>query len=152
MRAVIQRVSHASVTVDGQIIGQIGMGLMVLLGCAQGDTEKDLEYVLEKLLNLRIFEDAQGKMNDSLIDVGGQLLVVSQFTLCADVRKGRRPSFMGAMRPELAEPMIERFIENARVAHPDLVVQTGRFGATMDVALTNHGPVTIIIDSDHLSP
>lgn len=148
MRAVIQRVSHASVTVDGQIVGQIGMGLMVLLGCAQGDTEQDLEYVLEKLLNLRIFEDEQGKMNDSLLDVGGQLLVVSQFTLCADVRKGRRPSFMGAMRPELAEPMIERFIERARAAHPGLVVQTGRFGATMDVALNNHGPVTIIIDSD----
>ena len=148
MRAVIQRVSHASVTVDDQVVGQIGMGLMVLLGCAQGDTEQDLEYVLEKLLNLRIFEDEQGKMNDSLLDVGGQLLVISQFTLCADVRKGRRPSFMGAMRPELAEPMIERFIERARTAHPGLVVQTGRFGATMDVALNNHGPVTIIIDSD----
>lgn len=148
MRAVIQRVSRASVTVDGVIIGQIGAGMLMLLGCAQGDQDAQLNYILDKSLNLRIFSDDEGKMNRSLLDIGGQLLVVSQFTLCADVKKGRRPSFIQAMRPEEAEPMIARFIAQAKAQGVD--VQTGQFGADMKVELLNDGPVTIVLDTDTL--
>ncbi len=145
MRAVIQRVSQASVTVDGVVIGAIKRGLMILLGAGQGDTETDLDYVLEKVLNLRIFSDENEKMNFSLLDIEGELLVVSQFTLYGDIRKGRRPSFGGALEPAPASDMIDLFVQKARAR--GVLVETGKFGANMDVALTNQGPVTIIIDS-----
>jgi D-aminoacyl-tRNA deacylase len=145
MRAVLQRVSQASVTVDEAVIGEIGAGLMVLLGAAEGDTQADLDYILDKTLNLRIFADEQGKMNLSVIDTGGAMLVVSQFTLLAQTRKGRRPSFIKALAPDQAEALYEQFI--ARVRAAGLQVATGRFGAHMDVALVNSGPVTIILDS-----
>lgn len=145
MRAVLQRVSQASVTVDEAMIGQIGPGLMVLLGAAEGDTQADLDYLLDKALNLRIFPDEQGKMNLSVVDTGGAMLVVSQFTLLAQTRKGRRPSFVKALAPDQAEALYEQFI--ARVRAAGLQVATGRFGAHMDVALVNSGPVTIILDS-----
>ena len=149
MRAVIQRVSSASVEVDGETIGQIACGLLVLLGAGEGDEQGDLQYILDKTINLRIFPDDEGKMNLSLFDIGGDLLVVSQFTLYGDARRGRRPSFTKAMAPQLAEPMVERFIEQARergVAR----VESGRFGATMNVSLLNHGPVTILLDSSKI--
>lgn len=145
MRAVLQRVSQASVTVDEAVIGEIGAGLMVLLGAAEGDTQADLDYILDKTLNLRIFADEQGKMNLSVIDTGGAMLVVSQFTLLAQTRKGRRPSFIKALAPDQAEALYEQFI--ARVRAAGLEVAAGRFGAHMDVALVNSGPVTIILDS-----
>lgn len=145
MRAVIQRVSEARVTVDGEVTGAIGPGLLVLLGAAEGDTQTDLEYILDKTIGLRIFSDTQGKMNLSLNDVGGELLVVSQFTLLADTRKGRRPSFVKALEPRAAETLYETFIQRARDL--GVKVETGRFGAMMDVALVNHGPVTLILDT-----
>lgn len=145
MRAVIQRVSQASVTVDGVVIGAIQHGLMILLGAGQGDTETDLDYVLEKSLNLRIFSDENEKMNFSLLDIEGDLLVVSQFTLYGDIRKGRRPSFVGAMEPNAASEMIDLFVQKAQAR--GVHVETGQFGANMSVELTNQGPVTIIIDS-----
>jgi len=146
MRAVIQRVATASVTVDEEVTGQIGRGLMVLLGAGEGDVEKDLDYILDKTINLRIFPDEDGKMNLSLLDIEGELLVVSQFTLYGDARKGRRPSFVKAMKPDIAEEMYERFIDRAR-ARGVSNVATGRFGAMMDVRLLNEGPVTILLDS-----
>ena len=146
MRAVIQRVATASVTVDEEVTGQIGRGLMVLLGAGEGDVEKDLDYILDKTINLRIFPDEDGKMNLSLLDNEGELLVVSQFTLYGDARKGRRPSFVKAMKPDIAEEMYERFIDRAR-ARGVSKVATGRFGAMMDVRLLNEGPVTILLDS-----
>jgi D-tyrosyl-tRNA(Tyr) deacylase len=145
MRAVLQRVTHASVKVDGELTGQIEAGLLVLLGAADGDEQADLDYILEKTLNLRIFPDEQGKMNLSLLDTGGQLLVVSQFTLLAQTRKGRRPSFVKALAPDRAEAMYLSFIARARAA--GVTVGAGRFGAHMDVSLLNSGPVTIILDS-----
>ena len=145
MRAVIQRVSRASVTVEGEIIGAIQSGLMILLGAGHGDTEADLDYVLDKSLNLRIFSDENDKMNFSLLDIKGELLVVSQFTLYGDTRKGRRPSFMGAMEPKAASQMIDLFVEKAKAR--GVKVETGKFGAAMSIELTNQGPVTIIIDS-----
>jgi len=145
MRAVIQRVSSASVTVDNQITGQIKNGLLVLLGVGQGDTLADLDYVFQKTIGLRVFEDAAGKMNLSLTDVGGQLLVVSQFTLYGDVRKGKRPGFGAAAPPEQANEMYEAFLQRAR--EKDLHVQTGVFQADMQVTLVNDGPVTILLDS-----
>lgn len=145
MRAVIQRVSSARVTVDEEVTGEIGPGLLVLLGAGEGDTEGDLEYTLDKTVHLRIFRDDEGKMNRSLLDVGGELLVVSQFTLYGDVRKGRRPSFFSAMAPEPAEQMYEDFVARAR--ERGVTVATGRFGEMMDVELVNDGPVTILIDS-----
>jgi len=148
MRAVIQRVAHASVEVDGRTTGSIAKGLLVLLGAGKEDTDKDLDYVLEKTLNLRIFPDEQGKMNLSLLDIQGELLVVSQFTLYGDARKGRRPSFISAMHPEPAEAMYERFVEKASAR--GITVQTGEFGAMMNVTLLNHGPVTILLDSTKL--
>ena len=144
MRAVVQRVSEASVSIAGATGGEIGEGLLVLLGAGAGDTERDLEYVASKVLGLRIFPDEDGKMNRSLVDIGGAALVVSQFTLYGDTRKGRRPSFVRAMDPGEASPMVDRFVE--RLAR-EVKVATGRFGADMDVRLCNRGPVTLLIDS-----
>jgi len=145
MRACIQRVSQAKVVVAEETTGQIGAGLLVLLGISAEDTEKELDWLVQKIVHLRIFEDDEGKMNRSLIDVGAAMLVVSQFTLYGDCRKGRRPSFVAAAPPEKAEPMIERFVELARGQGG--TVETGRFRADMQVTLTNDGPVTIWIDT-----
>jgi len=148
MRAVVQRVSRASVTVEGEVVGKIGRGLLVLLGVSGRDTESDAVYCLDKILNLRIFEDADGKMNLSLLDISGELLVVSQFTLYGDTRRGRRPSFIDAARPDVANRLYEYFVAEAckQIAN----VGTGRFQAMMDVELVNDGPVTILIDSEKL--
>ncbi len=148
MRAVIQRVSEASVTVDGQVVGAIGQGLLVLLGVGHDDSEQTAEKLWSKLARLRIFEDEAGKTNLSLADVGGQLLVVSQFTLYASCKKGNRPSFTDAGTPDEANRLYEWFVNRARADVP--VVQTGRFGAYMDVALVNDGPFTIVLDTDQL--
>jgi D-tyrosyl-tRNA(Tyr) deacylase len=145
MKAVIQRVTRASVEVDGMIVGRIGAGLLVLLGVAKGDDERDLSYLLEKLQTLRIFGDDQGKMNRSLVDVGGALLLVSQFTLLGDTSKGRRPGFDLAASPEAARALYEQAVERLRSA--GLTVETGVFGAHMQVELLNDGPVTFIVDS-----
>jgi len=145
VRVVIQRVKRASVTVDGEIIGAIGPGLLVLLGVKQGDGERDLEFLVNKTIGLRIFPDEAGKMNRSVLDVGGELLVVSQFTLYGDARKGKRPSFTDAAPPEQAERLYELFCARAR--ERGVAVQTGRFAAMMDVELVNDGPVTILVDS-----
>ena len=146
MRAVIQRVRHARVTVDGEVTGEIGPGILILLGVKAEDTESDGAWLASKIANLRIFSDASGKMNDSLIDLGGGALVVSQFTLYGDCRKGRRPSFVGAAHPDHAEPLYERFCE--QIAENGVAtVERGIFGAMMDVELLNDGPVTLTIDS-----
>ncbi|MCC6492474.1 MAG: D-tyrosyl-tRNA(Tyr) deacylase [Pirellulales bacterium] len=145
MRACVQRVSSARVVVDGEIVGEVGRGLLVLLGVAVEDDEGDLRWMVDKIVGLRVFEDADGKMNLALADAGGELLVVSQFTLLGDCRKGRRPSFIGAAPPEKGERMYEQFVEAARAAGAG--VATGRFRATMQVELVNDGPVTILIDS-----
>ena len=145
MRVVIQRVSSASVIVAGEIVGSIDHGLLVLLGVADGDQEEDLQYVLEKTTGLRIFEDDAGKMNLSVVDVGGAMLVVSQFTLLSDTRKGKRPSFNSAAAPELANRFYEEF--SALVRQRGIPVAEGVFGANMQVSLVNDGPVTIVIDS-----
>ena len=146
MRAVVQRVSSARVTVAGEITGEIGPGLLVLLGVAQGDTEADGEWLAQKIAALRIFEDDTGKMNRSLVEIAGSALVVSQFTLMASTAKGTRPSFNAAAAPVLAIPLYEKFVAQltAVLGRP---VATGRFGARMDVALVNAGPVTLVIDS-----
>jgi len=148
VRALLQRVTHASVTVNNEIVGQIGPGLLILLGIGQQDGEAQVKMLTDKIVNLRIFEDDQGKMNRSVLDIGGQALVVSQFTLYADIRKGRRPSFISAAPPALAEPLVERFKE--AIAAYDITVAGGIFGADMQVALINDGPVTIWMDSDEL--
>jgi D-tyrosyl-tRNA(Tyr) deacylase len=146
MRLVIQRVREALVTVEGTITGQIGPGLLVLAGCAPTDDEAALQWMTRKLLNLRIFSDENGQMNRSVRDVGGQVLVVSQFTLLADARKGNRPSYVGAAPPAVAEPLYQRFV--ALLAQElGQAVPTGIFGADMQVSLLNDGPVTIILDS-----
>ncbi len=145
MRAVIQRVAEASVTVEGNITGQIGHGLLVLLGVDEGDTGDDLRYVVDKISGLRIFNDADGRFNLSLEDTGGAILVISQFTLFGDCRKGRRPSFIAAARPETAIPMYESAI--AALRSRGFRVETGVFGVHMDVRLLNDGPVTILVDS-----
>lgn len=145
MRAVVQRVRESAVMVDGEPVGRIGAGLMVLLGVADDDGEADAEFLVEKVVHLRIFEDDNGKMNRSVLDVGGALLVVSQFTLLGDCRKGRRPSFVHAAPPEKAEALYEYFVSKAR-AH-GLPVETGRFRAMMDVSLVNNGPVTLLLES-----
>ncbi len=145
MRAVIQRVSEASVTVDGQVVGAIGRGLLILLGVSHTDTATDAALLADKIAQLRIFSDQEGKFNLSVLDVGGETLVVSQFTLYADTRKGRRPSFTAAARPEIAAPLVDAFVDALR-AH-NLRVATGVFGAMMQVALINDGPVTLVIDS-----
>ena len=145
MRAVIQRVERASVSVEGEIRGQIGAGFLVLIGVEEGDGDADFKYIADKVPNLRVFEDEQGKMNRSLLDVGGELLAVSQFTLLGDARGGRRPSFITAARPETADPMYERLVADWRAR--GLRVETGVFGAHMKVSLVNDGPVTILLDS-----
>ena len=145
MRAVIQRVSEASVTIDEQVVGKIGRGFMIPLGIHEEDTQEDADYLIRKIPLLRVFEDAGGKMNQSLQDVGGSVLSVSQFTLYADTKKGNRPSYVKAARPETAIPLYEYFNEGLRKA--GLVVETGEFGGDMDVALINDGPVTILFDT-----
>lgn len=145
MRAVIQRVREASVSVDDTIIGAIGAGLVILVGVAQDDSEKDAQFLAQKIATLRIFEDSAGKFNLSALDVGASALVVSQFTLYADTRGGRRPSFIDAARPEIAEPLVDRFA--ARLREQGLKVETGKFQARMLVKILNDGPVTIILDS-----
>jgi D-tyrosyl-tRNA(Tyr) deacylase len=148
MRVVIQRVSRASVTVDGETVGAIRNGLLVLVGVAAGDTEDEARRLGRKCAEMRLFSDAEGRFNLSLIDTGGEALVVSQFTLLADVRRGRRPSFAGAAAPDVAEPLVEAFAETMRVV--GVRVETGRFGARMQVELVNEGPVTIVVDSGEL--
>jgi D-tyrosyl-tRNA(Tyr) deacylase len=144
MRALIQRVSSGNVTVDDQTIAQIGRGLVILLGVGHGDGEEQAAYLVEKIANLRVFEDDQGKTNLSILDVGGEAIVVSQFTLYADTRKGRRPSFIYAADPDVAEPLVERFAELLR-GH-NVPTQTGQFGAHMLVEIHNDGPVTIWLE------
>ncbi len=148
MRLVVQRVSRASVKVDGEFTGQIAGGLLVLLGVAQNDCESDADCLAEKIAGLRIFEDTEGKMNRSVLDTGGAVLAVSQFTLFGDVRKGKRPSFDGAARPELARRLYEHFV--ARLRALGVQCETGRFQETMEVELINQGPVTILLDSKKL--
>lgn len=148
MRAVAQRVSKAKVSVEDETVGRIGPGILLLLGIGQGDGESDLKYMLDKTLNLRIFEDENRKMNLSLIDVGKELLVVSQFTLYGDCRKGRRPGFSSSAPPEIAEKLYEQFVKEARLK--GIKTQTGRFAAMMDVELVNDGPVTLLLDSNRL--
>lgn len=148
MRGVVQRVQRASVSVDNKIIGKVEHGILLLLGVEDTDEEKDLEYMCDKVPNLRIFEDENGKMNKSLMDVNGSLLVISQFTLLGDARKGRRPSFTQAAIPEKAITMYESFIE--KMKEKDIVTKSGEFGADMQVELINDGPVTILLDSKKL--
>ena len=145
MRIILQRVKQASVETGGEVVGQIGQGVLALLGAGKEDSDQDVEYLVEKMLGLRIFEDEAGKMNLSVTDVGGEILVVSQFTLYGDCRKGRRPSFDKAAPPEVAEALYEKFVQKIRDFC--VPVQTGKFGAMMDVQLTNWGPVTIMLDS-----
>lgn len=145
MRAVIQRVRSASVEVNGQCVGQVGPGLLVFVGIARGDGERDMDWLIEKIVNLRIFEREDGRFDESLLDTGGSLLLVSQFTLYGDCARGRRPSFSDAMPSGEAKIVFEAFVEKARLRVPD--VQTGVFQAHMEVTLTNDGPVTLIIDS-----
>lgn len=146
MRLVVQRVKNSNVVVEGQTIGEIGQGYMVLIGVGPEDTKEIADFLVQKLINLRVFEDENEKMNLSLKDVGGELLVVSQFTLYGDCRKGRRPSFSSAARPEVATKLYEEFIEKAR--KEGIVTKTGQFGAHMMVDLTNDGPVTILLESN----
>ena len=148
MRAVVQRVKRASVSVEGQVVASIGKGLLVLVGVAEGDTEADAEFVAEKVANLRIFPDEEGKMNRSVKEAAGAVLAVSQFTLLGDARKGRRPSFIDACAPERANQLFEHFC--AKVREQALDCATGKFQAMMDVDLTNDGPVTILLDSKRL--
>jgi len=145
VRAVVQRVSRASVTVGGEVVGRIEKGLLVLLGVAEGDTQDDVIFLAAKIAGLRIFPDDEGKMNRSLVDVGGRMLVVSQFTLLGDCRKGRRPSFIQAARPERAVELYRGFV--AEVQGQGVAVETGRFQEHMDVDLVNDGPVTLILDT-----
>ena len=146
MRAVVQRVKKAAVEVEGETIGSIGPGLLVLLGVSQRDTETDLRYLADKVVNLRIFPDEDDKMNRSVLEAGGSVLVVSQFTLYGDCRKGRRPSYNDAAPPEKARELYEAFAR--LIAAQKLIVATGRFQADMQVSLTNDGPVTILLDSE----
>jgi D-tyrosyl-tRNA(Tyr) deacylase len=146
MRAVVQRVSRAEVRVGGEVVGRVGRGLCVLLGAGQGDGEADVTWMVEKIVNLRIFADDAGKMNRSLLEIGGGLLVVSQFTLYGDARKGRRPSFVDALEPGAADRLYQETLAQARRAGV-AEVQSGRFGAMMEVELVNDGPVTLLLDS-----
>ncbi|MYD55013.1 MAG: D-tyrosyl-tRNA(Tyr) deacylase [Chloroflexi bacterium] len=148
MKVVLQRVSRASVSVDGAVVGAIDLGLLILVGVADGDSTSQAEALARKVAGLRVFADSEGRFNESLLDVGGAALVISQFTLHADVRKGRRPSFTSAARPELAEPLVEHFAESLRAQ--GVPVQTGEFGAMMSVELINDGPFTVVIDSADL--
>ncbi len=144
MRVLLQRVSWGKVTIAGEVVAEIGAGVLLLVGITHGDGEAEARYLARKIAHLRIFEDEGGKLNRSLLDVGGEALVVSQFTLYADTRKGRRPAFVAAARPEVAEPLVDRFA--ALLRGEGVPVQTGRFGASMDVSLCNHGPVTIWLE------
>src|SRR6266566_5581850 len=144
MRAVVQRVSRASVKVDGEVVDEIGQGLLILLGIARDDTEKDANYLVEKIAALRIFDDENGRMNRSVKDIDGGLLIVSQFTLYGDVRRGLRPSWIEAAPPEVAEPLYDFFVRQARATIES--VATGKFQAMMQVELINDGPVTILLD------
>lgn len=146
MRAVVQRVSQASVMVQGQTVGSIAEGLVVLLGIHAADSEREARWMADKIVNLRIFEDESGKMNRSLVDIGKEMLIVSQFTLYGDCRKGRRPGYSNAAPPEMAEPIYHNFIE--LVKNHRIRVASGQFQAMMEVSLTNHGPVTLLLDSD----
>jgi D-tyrosyl-tRNA(Tyr) deacylase len=148
MRAVVQRVSRASVVVEERVVGEIGLGLLVLLGVSKNDAKADADYLAEKIAALRVFEDRDGKMNRSVVDVGGAVLAVSQFTLCGDVRRGKRPSFDDAARPERARELYEYFI--TRIRQSGLRCETGQFQAMMSVSLVNHGPVTVLLDSSKL--
>ena len=148
MRAVIQRVLESSVRVDGEVIGQIGKGFLVLIGVEDGDTENDFKYIAAKVPNLRIFEDENEKMNLSILDVGGEILAVSQFTLLGDARSSRRPSFIQAARPDVANPMYERLVKHWQ--DMGIHVETGKFGEDMKVSLINDGPVTMLLDSHKL--
>ncbi len=148
MRVVIQRVTRAQVRVEGKVTGEIGPGLLILLGVGQGDTAQEADYLLDKIINLRIFEDHDGKMNLSLLETGGELIVVSQFTLYADCRKGRRPSFTDAGSPEEAQKLYDYFVAAARTR--GVKVATGMFQALMEVELVNFGPVTILLDSSRI--
>ncbi|MDG3074669.1 D-aminoacyl-tRNA deacylase [Bacillus halotolerans] len=145
MKIVVQRVTEASVTVDGDVIGKIGQGIMVLVGITHDDTEEDAAYLADKMVNLRIFDDSDGKMNLSLLDTGGEILSVSQFTLYGDTRKGRRPNYMNAAKPDKALGLYVKW--NDLLREKGIKVETGKFGAMMDVKLTNSGPVTLIMDS-----
>ena len=146
MRVLLQRVSHASVSIEGNVISSIGKGLLILLGIGQGDGEDQAGFLAEKVANLRIFQDGQGKTNLSVMDIKGEAIVVSQFTLYADARKGRRPSFTDAAAPELAAPLVERFVELLR-GH-GIPTQTGKFGEHMSVDIQNDGPVTIWLENE----
>lgn len=145
MKAVVQRVAQSAVAVDHQTVGAIGRGLLVFLGIARADSEKEADYLAEKIVHLRIFEDPEGKMNRSLLDVGGSMLVVSQFTLLGDCRKGRRPSFIEAAAPEQAEALYARFVRKA--VQMGVTTATGRFRAAMQVSLINDGPVTLLLEA-----
>ena len=145
MRVVLQRVSEAHVTIEGKVVGEIGLGQFLLVGFKQSDTTDQVEWMADKVVGLRVFQDDAGKMNRTLADVDGSILVVSQFTLYGDVRKGRRPSFIDAATPETAIRLYERFVELLEARHPGKVA-TGEFGAMMDVSLTNDGPVPLVID------
>lgn len=149
MRAILQRVRHADVTIDGKTVGKIEQGLMVLLGVMKGDDIEQADFLAEKTANLRIFEDDNGKMNRSLLDIGGGMLIVSNFTLGADARHGRRPSFTDSAKPDIADALYERFIAAVKDTGVGLV-QTGEFGADMQVSLQNDGPVTILLDTDEI--
>ncbi|MGL4850157.1 MAG: D-aminoacyl-tRNA deacylase [Clostridium sp.] len=144
MRAVVQRVSKSSVSIDGEIVGEIGKGLNILVGIKEDDTLEDLKYIKDKMLNLRIFEDEMGKMNYSVKDIKGEVLIISQFTLYGDCRKGRRPSFSTAMTPSKAEILYEEFLKMVR---EEIYIQCGKFGADMKVSINNDGPVTLLLES-----
>lgn len=145
MRLVIQRVTQAKVEIDGRLVGQCAKGFMILVGAQTGDTMEDVQYCVEKAANLRVFEDDAGKMNRSILDIGGSVLAISQFTLLGDARRGRRPSFIEAERPETASPLYDAFCEGLQAL--GIQTQKGVFGADMQVSLTNDGPVTLLIDS-----
>lgn len=149
MRVIVQRTSGAEVRIDGEVVGKIGRGFMLLVGVTYGDTQSDADYLAKKVAQMRIFEDAEGKMNLGLNDVGGEVLSISQFTLYADCRKGNRPSFINAARPDTAEPLYQYFNRVLREQY-GLHVETGRFGADMKVDFVNDGPVTIILDSENV--
>ena len=150
MKAVVQRVRQSSVSIDGKTVGEIQCGLMVLLGVTDVDTEQECDYLADKIAGLRIFEDDAGKMNRSLLDIQGEMLIVSQFTLCADCRKSRRPSFIRAAKPETAIPLYNRFI--AQIQARGIRTATGEFGADMLVSIENDGPVTIPLDTEEIMP
>ena len=150
MKAVVQRVRQSSVSIDGKTVGEIQCGLMDLLGVTDVDTEQECDYLADKIAGLRIFEDDTGKMNRSLLDIQGEMLIVSQFTLCADCRKGRRPSFIRAAKPETAIPLYNRFI--AQIQARGIRTATGEFGADMLVSIENDGPVTIPLDTEEIMP